>query len=344
MSVSAGLFGGSAEEWDAFLLRHPAATFSHHHAWLQLVQETYGGTPYCLAACDGEEIVGILPLVHRWAIGAGRIMVSVPFADEGGVCADTVEAEDALLDHAYGLARETKVAYIELRQRHAVARELPCDRSRVTLVKALPQSTDQLWQGLNGKTRNHVRKAQRCGLETQDGGAELLPAFYDIYAHNMRDLGSPMHAATFLRGVLQHFPGQTRVVMVVKDQKPIGGGIAIISRQTMAVPWASSLRAHFSLRPNHLLYWRLMELGVAAKCERLDFGRSPRNSGTYAFKAQWGAEEVQLNYQILPVSRVPSLGERRESAGYRTFSWLWRRTPVPVARALGPAIFARLPL
>ena len=96
--------------------------------------------------------------------------------------------------------------------------------------------------------------------------------------------------------------------------------------------------------PNNLLYWQLMKLAMAQGCRTFDFGRSARDSGTYRFKLQWGAEELPLHYSFLPVRRTPELGEKREGALYRVFSKVWPRTPLWIARSVGPKLFARLPL
>jgi len=73
-----------------------------------------------------------------------------------------------------------------------------------------------------------------------------------------------------------------------------------------------------------------------------DFGRSTRDSGTYRFKAQWGAKEVPLYwcYILRPGDKIPDL--RPESPKYRLATALWRRLPVGIARLIGPRIIAKL--
>jgi len=49
-----------------------------------------------------------------------------------------------------------------------------------------------MWDGLDRKVRNQVRKAQKSGLTAERGGTALLDAFYAVFARNMRDLGTPL--------------------------------------------------------------------------------------------------------------------------------------------------------
>ncbi len=342
MSVSVITSRETSPEWDAFAGAHPAATLFHRGAWLGLVREVYGGEAYYLAAHQDGQVRGILPLMLRRVTGWGRVLISVPYADVGGVCGAAGEVRKALIHQASELGRELGARFVELRQREPLELDLPCNRSRVTVVKALPGEVEELWNGVRGKNRNQIRKAQKCGLTTSDGHEDKLGAFYGVYARNTRDLGSPMHSAHFFEALLRAFPQHTHVVLVHSEGHAIGGAVAVADDHTFAVPWAASLRSHFSLCPNHALYWRLLEMAVEHRCTSFDFGRSAPGSGTYQFKRQWGAEDVPLHYEYLRLASCPDLGEKRDSAAYRAFSALWQHTPMPIARKVGPWVFSRL--
>ena len=340
-------FTGSPGEWDNFLGEHPGSAFAHRHDWLTLIEQTYGGQPLRLAAYQSGRLVGLLPLMlRRRVIGAGNILVSVPFADEGGLLADDPQAQAALLEHARATASDLGAGYVELRQLSALAAQFPVDASRVTLKLALPATADELWTGLKAKVRNQVRKAERSGLQAAHSTdlASDLGAFYAVYSHNTRDLGSPMHAAAFFHNLTKAFPDDLVLVRIVLGELTVGAALAVTHHGVFSVPWAASLRSHFSLCPNNLLYWELMRAALSRGCSVFDFGRSAPDSGTYAFKRQWGAEEFALHYTFIPLTKQPSLGEKREGPAYRMFSRLWRQTPLAVARLVGPRLFARLPL
>ena len=331
--------------WDTFAHAHPAAVFSHQAAWLQVVREVYGGKPYYLTAYEGEEIVGILPLMARWAIGRGRALVSVPFADVGGVCTSSETATATLLEAAAALGADLKVNHVELRQLdRPVGAGLPCDTTRVMMVRELPDSADSLWDDLKAKVRNQVRKAERSELVAVAGGNELLEDFYRVYARNTRDLGSPMHAAGFFGKLARAVGDDLAVILVQQPERTIAGGVALRHEVTMSVPWAGSLREHRALCPNNLLYWAALTLAVESGCSRFDFGRSIPDSGTYRFKKQWGSEEHQLHYQFLPLRGPVEVGERREGRAYRLFSGVWPHIPMWLAERIGPRFLGRLPI
>jgi hypothetical protein len=72
--------------------------------------------------------------------------------------------------------------------------------------------------------------------------------------------------------------------------------LVVGDRETLEIPWASTLRAANPDSPNMLLYWKLLEYAVEAGYRRFDFGRSTPGEGTFAFKRQWGAEPVPLHW------------------------------------------------
>ena len=105
----------------------------------------------------------------------------------------------------------------------------------------------------------------------------------------MRDLGSPVHSPDFFDAIFDEFNDCAKIMLVRKDEGVIGGAVCLFFKGSMIVPWASSLREYFSLRPNNLLYWEMIRWGCKNGYQRFDFGRSSPDSGTYRFKKQWGA-------------------------------------------------------
>jgi FemAB-related protein (PEP-CTERM system-associated) len=345
VSLTAGLFEGSRDEWDAYVRGHPQATFAHQYEWLQMVHRVYGGRPYYLAAWENGRLVGILPLMLRWLVTAGRVLVSVPFADEGGVCANSPEAVHALLTCARELAGAERAAYVELRQlRPTDFPDVLCDTSRVVFRMPLPNGVEKLWQSIPKKMRWMVRRARRAGLTCSIGAAELLDAFYPIYVHHMRSFGSPMHSLGFFEGLFDAFPEAALAVHVKHGDQVAAVAVAMEFNGSLTLVCSSSLLTFRNVFPNNLLYWQLLELAIERGCSFADFGRSPRGTGIYEFKKHWGMEECQLYRYILPVRGRPQLTDMRDSFAHRAFAFVWRRIPVGLAKTLGPPIFSRLPI
>jgi len=340
-------FTGSADEWDRWLEDVPGARFYQQYQWLQLIRDVYGGDPHYLVACRDDRIVGALPVMRRSVIGEGTVLYATPFADEGGCCTEEPEAEAELIEAALRIGEEAGASYLEVRQRTAPVGDAVADQSRVNMEMDMPDEPDVLWDDFKGKGRNQVRKAGKSGLTAHladDIHAAIEEEFYPVYCENTRDLGSPMHAERFFHEVAERFPGAGVIVSVREGDITAGSAFAVRWADRFAVPWAASLRRYFRMCPNNLLYWELIRTAIDAGCRVFDFGRSPKGSGTYRFKEQWGAEPVQLHYCRYSHSGPVEAGEKREGAAYRLFTSVWRHMPLSIARRLGPRIFARLPI
>jgi FemAB-related protein (PEP-CTERM system-associated) len=325
-------------EWQAALDESPHAHLAMAPHWYEVIQRAYAHQPLYFSAQDGAAGRAVLPAfrVHHWLLGT--VVTSMPFLDAGGPCGASPGTKHRLADRLLTEARALGAGRVELRCTAPLALPVQPSLEKVTLVLPLPSDPDRLWRSLDPKVRNQVRKAERSGLSIEIGGIDRLDEFYSVFAVNMRDLGSPLHAKTFFRVILEGFGQSARVILALKDTTPLGGLIALAFKDTVYVPWASSLRQYAPFCPNMLLYWEALRLGCKNGFSRFDFGRSSRRSGTYRFKRQWGAAESQLYWYTIPLGPGRAAQVSAEDGKWATMSQLWRRLPVGISRMLGPKI------
>jgi FemAB-related protein (PEP-CTERM system-associated) len=211
------------------------------------------------------------------------------------------------------------------------------------MILDLEKDSDSQWRGFNAKLRNQIRKAEKSGLRTAFGRLELLEGFYDVFARNMRDLGTPVYTQDFFRNLLTTFAGSTRVIAVRLEGRTIAAGIISWFRNVVEMPWASSIRDHRGLCPNNLLYWEAIKQAIAMGCGKFDFGRSTPGEGTFKFKEQWGAKPVQLHWQYLlkEGKELPELSTKNPK--YEMAIKLWQKLPVGLTRLVGPPIVRNIP-
>lgn len=329
---------GDEIAWDEYVLRSPAAGLYHRSGWGRVIERAYGHAPVYFWARDGADVRGVLPLVlFRGGLG-GRSLVSLPFLDEGGLCADDPAARDLLWSAASEFARRHRVPSIELRQGPASGLGLPPLGSKVSVMLRLGGDPDLMWKRLDAKVRNQVRKARSSGLTAAWCGIEGLDDYYRVFAHNMRDLGSPVHARRFFEAILAEFADVARLLLVRDRRRTVAGGVCIGFRDTVLVPWASSLREWRSQCPSNLMYWEVIRAGCEKGLQWLDFGRSSPGGGTYRFKMQWGGEERRLHWEA---SERPSIVDS-DNPRLRWLVKAWQQLPVGLATAVGPIVRRRL--
>lgn len=328
---------------DAYVRSHPRATPYHLRAWLQVIRQAFGHRTLSLAAEQGGRLVGVLPLVFFNSRVFGRFAVSVPFVNYGGVLADGAEAEQALLARAVEEATRSGCTHLELRHSDQHFPTLAAKRHKVAMVLALADSVDRQWNELDRKVRNQVRKGEKSQLTIEIGGAALLPAFYAVFARNMRDLGTPVYSARFFEEVCNTFPEQARVFVVRANGQAVAASIVHWLGSTIQVPWASALRESNPLSANVFLYWQMVKYAVEHGFSSFDFGRSTPNEGTFHFKKQWGATPVPLVWEYWTAAgrAMPDLSPANPR--FDLAIRLWQRLPVSLTTVIGPPIVRNIP-
>ncbi|WP_399351283.1 FemAB family XrtA/PEP-CTERM system-associated protein [Thiohalomonas denitrificans] len=332
------------EQWDAFVASHGRGTLYHQLEWGRLIERVFGHqTHYWMHTGDDGELTGVLPLVEIRSRLFGTYQISLPFFNYGGALGTESRIEADLMKQAWTCAKKMGVGHIEFRDtvvRHA---DYPVRKDKVAMLRELPPDPDQLWRELGGKVRSQVRRPIREGATFVCGGRERIDDFYSVFARNMRDLGTPVYPKRFFVEMLQTFPDRASIGVVHVDKKPVAAAILLLDKETMEIPWASSLREYNRLGVNMLLYWNALSEAISKGARTFDFGRSSYQSGTYRFKRQWGAVAKPLywSYALPEGGELPDLTPK--NGKFKHAIALWKRLPLSVANQLGPRIVKNLP-
>lgn len=333
----------AAAPWDAFIGAHRDASAYHAWQWREIMTREFGCTSHYLVARDATgSFCGVLPLVRLKSVLFGDFMVSLPFFNYGGVLANSADADAALMTAAGALAERLGVSHIEFRDPQARV-GWPARTDKVAMLLDLAPTPDEQWTALGSKLRAQIRRSEKEGAITRFGGTELVPDFYRVFARNMRDLGTPVYARSLFRRIAEQLPGVARVAVVYLQGRPVAAGFTLRHRDRMEIPWASSLREWNRVGVNMQLYWSVLKDAIESGVRQFDFGRSSVDTGTYKFKAQWGAKPRQLywHYWLKPGQAPPNLTPN--SPRYALAIRAWQRLPVPVANVIGPWIVRKLP-
>jgi FemAB-related protein (PEP-CTERM system-associated) len=332
-----------ASEWDEFVRSHNEASGYHLWSWQMVFRAAFGHRCHYLIAKRGNGVVGVLPLVEVRSWLFGRALSSLPYVNYGGILADDLETSRVLLEHAAELMRARSLSYVLLRHRRRLLPELRARTHKVAMLMPLQRNRDDMWERLDRKVRNQIRKAEKSGLAVASGGVELLEEFYAVFARNMRDLGTPTYGKALFSAILSQFPQDARLHVARLEGRPIASALSYTYGDGIEVPSASSLREHRALCPNHLLYWSVIVQAIDDGRRAFDFGRSTLDDGTYHFKKQWGAVPEQLWWEYSLRDGVDLPSDDRQDRRFRGPIEMWKRLPVGLATFFGPVIANSVP-
>ena len=340
-------------DYDDYVRAHPEATPYHRSAWLRAVDTSYQHPVSVVVHTTNGRLDGILPLCRVIRpLGQGTL-ISLPFCDLCGPLADSYEIKCALLDRAcqeLGSDGQAPASNTLVIRERGVAVDSNADDGvetgqKVSLLCPLPASADAMMAGFKPKLRSQIRKAEKNGLTASlSRSADALSAFYDVYAANMRRLGSPVHSRRWFAAIAAAYGDDMILGLVWKGSTVVGAGLVLFSGTQAVIPWASTRVEYNPLAPNMLLYWHLLSHACDRGCVQFDFGRSTYGEGTYRFKRQWGAEPVALRWQTLTTSGSWRDNSRQQAVSVTSrflrpvLARAWQTLPLPLANTLGPRL------
>jgi FemAB-related protein (PEP-CTERM system-associated) len=329
---------------DRFVNNNGMSSIYHDYRWITVIEKSFGHKCFYLVSEDSNgHIGGTLPLVHLNSLFFGNSLISMPYFNYGGVCADNLPARNLLIDEAIRTAKDLGASHIEFRQERPLANGFPVKILKVSMRLELPASDKDLWASFPSKLRSQIRKSQKEGMAVRISRHEELDNFYKIFSINMRDLGTPVYPKRFFRNILSNFPENSWICTVSIGTIPVASGFLLGFKEKLEIPWASSIREYNRLGPNMLLYWSCLEFACSRGFRVFDFGRSTVGESTYRFKEQWGAIPQQMfwHYWMAKDEPMPEINPRNPK--YRFAIGVWKKLPVPITRIFGPRLVRNIP-
>jgi FemAB-related protein (PEP-CTERM system-associated) len=327
--------------WDAYVLRHPHATFFHRAGWARVVNRIWGHRCHLLAAWRGQRLVGLLPLgeIDSWLFG--HSLSSMPFAVYGGLLADDETVAAALEQHALSLASSLSVEHLELRYLQPRHTDWPRQDLYVTFRKELAADDETNMLAIPRKQRAMVRKGIANELRAEidaDAGR-----FFALFADNVHRHGTPAMPRAWFEALLQEFGPDAEVLTVcAPDGKPLSSVLSFYFRDEVLPYYAGDDVAARELAANDFKYWALMQHAVRRGARLFDYGRSKVGTGPYSFKKNWGFTPQPLSYefQLLAAQELPQ--HNPNNPKYQLMIRAWRRLPLWLVNRIGPPIVRNL--
>src|SRR5271166_6121852 len=332
-----------ADEWDLFIASSPQATPFHSTAWMRALEKTFGYENRSFFATRDGRITGVLPLflVSNWIVG--RCLISTPFADYGGICAEDEESADALVAHAVEIGLAEKVDFLELRHKNGKPHPKFYIRDLyVSFATELAAESEAQLKRLPRDTRYMIRKGERAGLELRSG-LEQLPEFYELFTLNWRRFGTPVFSQQWLETLADEFQGSADLTMARASGRPVAGVFSFLFRDTLFPHYSGASPDASALAANNFMYWELMKSAINQGIRRFDFGRSKKNTGAYHFKSAWNMQVDPLKYQVFMVRRRNPPNFSPANPTFALATNLWSRMPLKATTWLGPHVVRWFP-
>lgn len=334
-----------AIEWDAYAGAAPGATHFHRIAWRDLIKDVYGYSSCYLVARRGGRVVGVLPLIDVRSPLLGRNLISTAFTVGGGVVADDMAAQGALIEAAIEEGVRRRVGYIELRSASACVDGWAVkDNVYAGFERPFAVDEEANLKELPRRRRAEVRKGL-AAVETGelrysfDKDAEV---FYRLYSTAMRNLGTPIYPRSFARRLMQVFGDDAEILTVWAGRDPVLSLMSFYFRDRVMPYYFGARRDAREHRAYDLAIWLQMRRAAERGARIFDFGRSKFGTGSFDYKVYWGFEPrpLQYQYKLIGARQTPNVSPTNPK--FSAVSAAWRRLPLPVANLAGPMLARHL--
>lgn len=290
--------------WKAFVHWHPSSSVFHTNAWLEALQCTYGYEPVAYTSSPpGTDVRDGIPFCRIGSWLTGRRLVSLPFSDH----CEPLVAQETLPELYSTLEREVRghYDYCEVRPLRPLANVTASFHStvcyRLHLLDLKPNLETVFGNCHRNSTQRKVRRAEREGVVSEEGGSErLLDAFYRLLVMTRRRHGVPPQPKLWFENLIACFGEALKIRVALARGQAIAAILTLRHKETLVYKYACSDPRFHSLGAMHFLIWRAIREAYKEGLGVLDFGRSEvGQTGLITFKERWGAVSSPLIYSRL---------------------------------------------
>ena len=338
--------------WNPFVESHPHGTIYQHSSWMRVIALTYKhAKPLCFVIEDFRgNIRAALPCFAVKSKLTGTRIVSLPFTSYCDPLVSNKVELAKLFDAIVSTLEDMSASYYELRG-------LKC----LELIKEQGLKPHDYYkthildlEGGFGKVRKAfhrdsvvitVRKAVKCGVMVREASSEQdLKKFYFIHATTRKRLGFPIQPFKFFQNMFEilHPQGYFTMLLAELNGTAIAGLILFKFKDTVSLEHIGSIPKYLLSRPNHLLFWKAIEMACSEGYRYCDFGKTPiDNKGLLDFKRRWGAKMYDLPYFYYPKIRG-AMSLKQNDFRHKLLRSMGKYTPLPLAKIMGEIAYHHL--
>ncbi|MBT3940966.1 GNAT family N-acetyltransferase [Candidatus Woesearchaeota archaeon] len=318
------------KEWREFL-KDTEHLIIHTPEWKQFIEATFPRTKAKYYALESQgKIKFLFPTFHTFASFLPN--KSAAFIEYGGPIGKANKRQ-------FNQIKERLPENIEIRQ--GLCNDIL--RKNFVEVKAfkrfvLPlKSEDELWKHIHKAKRKAVRMAEKSGVTVKDVPKKDLPELYYMYLKAMKVFGSAPFSKKYFENFYTYFIDKNmgRMLGAYYDGKLVAILSGYMIGKRIHINMNVSDTKYLQFRPNDALHWEFIRWGCSKKYKVFDFGAARVGSGQFSFKKKWKAELHDLSNFYF---KKPKIGLDVSSPLFKIPIVIWKMTPLPLAKLVGPLL------
>lgn len=283
-------------QWHALAEQSDDAWLGHSWAWNSLIEEgVWGCKSRSLVFVNGGRIVGIFPLhlrTRRRGPFIRRILYSNYWSAGGPALANDVAQEErrllarAAIQAVHEQARRDRadkvfVTVPTLARRNLqlgkdadnpiAAHEMIDHTKKTRVIRFSSSSADDVWAGMEGRSRTAIRKAEREGVTIGEiTGPSEVDRYYDLHLATYRRTGLAPYPRRFYEVLLAQ--PWSRFLVASHQGQPVAALGVLVHAGRALYAHSASLPEGQRLGANNLLQWHALKWMAASGFQAYEVG------------------------------------------------------------------------
>lgn len=323
--------------WQEYVYNNPFSVPGQCYDWIDILNKHYKLKFYPFAVFNGKRIVGILPLYE-----INNLLISSPYAVNGGILADNIEIEKILLDEAIEFSKKQNINKFLLRQyKKRIAGELYIDENYYNKELDLTQKTDDIFKGFDEKNKSILSDNDLNSYQLEMCSTDI-DTFYKILFNFHQKSGLPCVSKKWVIDLCKL--NIYDIAILKKANKIVAATMIKRFVKAVSFPLSCSINLNkVSMANMHVLYWMLIKRFKDMGFTIFHSGRIPRTNDTYVYRLGWGGKEYEYPYHYYPKISVKTDYSKKRGLKREIFKTVWRITPKFITRRIGTKIVSKFP-
>jgi hypothetical protein len=297
---------GLSDAYDAFLLSQPASMLFQSTPYKNLLKDMLGCEECYLAAWEGDQIRGVLPLMVAHS-PIGDVYNALPYyGSNGGVITESLDAYESLVAAYNALASAEKTlastlitnSLLPQNDVGIIHNHIGGRIGQFTDLQPLwGKDWDGVFQHFDSSIRWDVKKAISNGVQVQVDFSQM-ERLREMHQDNMRNIGAPPKSEKFFAGVPRHFrEGEYVVYTASLDEQVISALLLFYFNRTVEYYVPATDVSFRALQPLSLVIMRAMADAATRGFHWWNWGGTqPSQKGVYHFKRKWEGIDRPYTY------------------------------------------------
>lgn len=295
--------------YSGFIQNHPRGVFFQTHSFYKSCINSNNITPHIIVAFEDDEIAGVLQFFTQYQISIpGLKRITARNIIWGGPIAlnDDSEIIEQLLK-TYILSFNKSALYTQVRNLFDTTPYIQAfksfgfkDEQHLNIIIDLTKTEEELWNEVNSKRRNEIRKANKEGVSFElDQSSAALKDSYNILKQVYSRAKLPLPHFSHFLDLFNQSDNESglRICTAKFERKIIGCMLVLFYKETVFDYFAGSQEKYYSKCPNDLIPWEVFKWAKLSGYKKFDFGGAGNPDIPYGvrdYKKKFGG--VFVNY------------------------------------------------